>query len=171
MHTNLTDAVHGCRIEKDFVAFFRKEGELSNHHPSPMVINGVPYSCNEQYYTRKMAMEFGDEDAEADIMHTPNPGKMLAVAKKIKGFDQETWNKVSKTIMKDGLRAKFVQNQRCQNFLRDTKDRRLIEANPNDMIWSAGLHMYHGDITKRDKWPGTNWLGDCLEEIRAELFT
>ena len=168
---DLADAVHGCRIEKDYVAFFRKEGELSNHHPSPMVINKVPYSCNEQYYTRKMAMEFGDQEAEADIMNTRNPGKMLAIAKNIQGFDQEKWNTVSKPIMKEGLRAKFLQNQDCQDFLRNTGERRLVEANPNDKIWSCGLHMYHDDIADRAKWTGTNWLGDCLEEIRAELFT
>ena len=167
----LADAVHGCRIEKDYVAFFRKEGELSNHHPSPMVINKVPYSCNEQYYTRKMAMEFSDQRAEAEIMSTQNPGKMLAIAKNIEGFDQEQWNTVSKPIMKEGLRAKFVQNQDCQEFLRNTGERRLVEANPNDKIWSCGLHMFHDDIADRTKWTGTNWLGECLEEIRAELFT
>ena len=166
----LTDTAHGCRAEKEFVAFFRKEGELSNHYPSHFEVKDQPYCCNEQYYTRMMAIEFDDEVAEAEIMKTENPGKMLAVAKKIRGFDQSKWNLVSKDVMKTGLRAKFTQHKKCQEFLRNTGDRRLIEANPNDKIWSAGIHMFHENINNHTKWPGTNWLGDCLEEIRTELF-
>ena len=167
--TNLYPSAHSCKITKEYVAFFRKECELSNHHSSAFQHEDIMYCCNEQFYMRQMAIRYKDAEAERRIMSTDNPGRMIGISRNITGFDPEDWCTVAKDVMKTGARAKFQQNPSCLNFLKNTLNRLLIEANPNDSVWACGLHMHHVDIGDKSKWQGENWLGYTLMELRDEL--
>ena len=66
--------------------------------------------------------------------------------------------------MKVALEAKFQQSEPCRSFLKGTKKTRLVEANPNDRYWRAGLGLR--DIWNHNKWKGQNKRGGMLMEIR-----
>ena len=71
--------------------------------------------------------------------------------------------------MRKGLAAKFTQNSDLNQFLRQTGDKLLIEANPTDYYWGAGLSLQDKDIWNPSKWKGKNVLGTLLAQVREEL--
>ena len=48
--------------------FYGKDLPFSNFHPVPFILNGIQYSCNEQYRLDKKAVLFQDikQDRERD---------------------------------------------------------------------------------------------------------
>ena len=66
--------------------------------------------------------------------------------------------------MTKGLTAKFSQNKELR-----TGKKILIEGNPRDTYWAAGLNLYDKDIWNPLKWKGKNCLGDLLSEVREKL--
>ena len=60
-------------------AFFTRASPLSNHHDSPMKVEGQSFKSNEQYYMFKKATTFADKETADAIMRESDPGK-------IKGF-------------------------------------------------------------------------------------
>ena len=48
--------------------------------------------------------------------------------------------------MKKGLAAKFTQNSDLNQYLKQTGNKVLIEANHTDYYWGAGLSLQDKDI-------------------------
>ena len=65
--------------------------------------------------------------------------------------------------------AKFNQDEELKTFLRGTRKKFLIEGNPHDTYWAAGLHIHDKDIWNLLKWKGKNQLGILLNEVRDSL--
>lgn len=65
------------------------------------------------------------------------------------------WESAKDDIMRKALQAKFTQNADLKKLLKDTGNRKIIEASPKDAYWGWG----------RDK-KGKNMLGLLLEGIR-----
>ena len=53
--------------------------------------------------------------------------------------------------------------------LLETEDAFLAEANPKDSIWGIGLDAETARQTNYYDWPGENFLGKILMEVRDEL--
>ena len=119
----------------------------------------------------KKARNFHDTDKANEILATSDPAEAKRLGKEIKNFNQEEWLKVAPDIMKQGLLAKFGQNEHLKQFLIETGNTTLVECNPTDRIWSCGFSMTNPRRKDPRNWLGTNLLGKILEEVRSILKT
>ena len=154
-------------------AFFTRNSPLSNHHLATQKIDHRTYNCNEQFYMSQKARMFKDHAAEAAIMKELDPGKQKTLGRNtnIKNFNQTTWNNSCLDIMKRGLEAKFTQNEKIRNFLLQTGTTMLVEGNPKDSYWGAGMSLSNPNIWEKNRWLGTatNHLGRLLDGVRREI--
>src|SRR5438045_333044 len=100
-------------VTDEFVFFWR--GWPSQWYPSPFVIEGVSYTCAEQYMMAEKARFFfgahGDNARILDaIMSTSSPKEQKALGGSVKGFDDAAWCGVAREIVYQGNLAKFTQN-------------------------------------------------------------
>lgn len=154
-------------VTKKHVFFWN--GIFSQWYPSLMVIDGVEYKTCEQYMMAMKALTFNDKKAFNEIMLTADPREQKAWGRKVRGFNTETWNSVSRDVVYKGNLAKFSQNELLKKLLLDTGDLELVEASPYDTIWGIGMGVEHSDINDPTKWCGLNWLGEVLVKVRTEL--
>ncbi len=133
-------------------------------------IDGVEYSCAEQYMMAEKARMFRDEEMERCIMQAKQPKEMKAYGRAVQNFDKEKWDKSCYEIVKRGNMAKFSQNKELWEFLKNTKDRILVEASPRDRIWGIGMGKANPDAENPMKWKGKNLLGFAITEVRDILI-
>lgn len=129
-----------------------------------------PFTSAEHYMMARKAALFGDQDTLEKIMRVAKPREAKALGRKVRGFNQATWNHEARAIVYDGNMAKFGQNPRLLQLLADTNEKILVEASPVDRIWGIGLAANSPDLEHPERWPGTNWLGQVLEMVRADLL-
>ena len=65
--------------------------------------------------------------------------------------------------------AKFSQNQELASFLTKTGTTVLVEANPTDRYWGAGIPLRDNNIFDKDKWKGQNKAGQVLSRVRQSI--
>ena len=150
------------------VLFFTRESPLSNHYPCTFTTDGDTFNCMEQYIMKTKALHFGDTDTAAKVMAEKEPGYQKELGKKVAGFDLKRWREEVPKMLKTGLTAKFSQNQSCKDFLKDTGNRTIGEANPRDSFYGIAKAISDRDAWDTAKW-AHNWLGKTLMEIREEL--
>ena len=131
--------------------------------------NEIEYCNNEQYMMRHKALLFQDIDSEIKIMNETNPKIIKQYGRHVKNFNRDIWNVHAKNIVTDGCYLKFSQNPDLKTILLSTGYRPIIEASPYDNIWGIGVNEQTARITPIDKWPGENWLGECLMISREKL--
>jgi ribA/ribD-fused uncharacterized protein len=144
-------------------------GPLSQWHKAEFTVNGQLFNTAEQYMMAEKARLFGDEDARQRILATPNARKQKAIGREVRNFDAERWNAAARDIVYRGNLAKFSSDLQLRQILLDTGNSTIVEASPDDCIWGIGLAEDSPDARDRTKWRGTNWLGEVLERVRAEL--
>lgn len=132
-------------------------------------IEGVTYSCTEQYMMAEKARLFGDEEMLEKILEARHPKEMKAYGRAVKSFEQQLWEQQRYDIVKRGNVAKFTQNQDLGQVLMNTKQRILVEASPRDRIWGIGMGKSNPDAENPMKWRGQNLLGFALTEVRDQL--
>ena len=133
-------------------------------------INGVQYSCAEQYMMAEKARIFKDEEMLENIMNSDSPAKMKAFGREVKNFDKDVWSEHCYEIVKKASKEKFSQNAELLHFLFGTKDSILVEASPRDRIWGIGMGQNNPDAENPTKWRGQNLLGFALTEAREGLL-
>ena len=47
---------------------------------------------------------------------------------------------------------------------------KIVEASPQDFNWGIGLTEEEAKQVPEQKWPGTNWLGEILTQLREDLL-
>ena len=104
-------------------------------------------------------------------MANDDPVQIKRIGKRIRG--DSGWNESSDAIeaMHTGLKAKFDQNSYLRNVLLSTGEDILVEANPNDTTWGAGLNAKDPKIFDKDAWQGKNQLGDMLMSVRWDIMS
>lgn len=112
---------------------------------------------------------FGDRKREAMIMSAASPADQKRYGRQVVGFDNESWRREAKRIVKEANVAKFSQNPDLRQELMLTVGTTLVEASPEDHIWGIGLHRDDPKALSRNTWRGTNWLGEVLTEVRKEF--
>lgn len=142
---------------------------LSQWWMQRFTVEGVTYSCAEQFMMAEKARLFQDEEMLEIIMAAKSPKEMKAHGRAVKHFDNETWNNRSYQIVKTACKAKFGQNPELLQFILRTEKRILVEASPRDRIWGIGMGKSNPDVENPMKWRGTNLLGFALSEARDEL--
>ncbi len=142
---------------------------LSQWYPSPFQADGQHYSCMEQYMMAMKAELFGDNEIKALILAASEPGKIKALGRKVRGFDESVWERFRFSIVCTGNYQKFSENEALRWFLLGTKEAVLIEASPYDRLWGVGMGAQNPDIAYPGRWRGKNLLGFALMAVRSAL--
>jgi hypothetical protein len=130
--------------------------------------DGISYNCAEQYMMYKKAIFFEDYDIAEQILKEKNPRNQKSLGRKVKNFNKIKWDEIAKDVVFQGNVYKFSQNKKHYESLMKTKGT-LVEASPYDRVWGIGLSENVAKYTPPDKWPGLNWLGITLTEVREYL--
>lgn len=150
-------------------AYFTKHSPLSNHYPSPFIVNGNSYSCMQQYCIAQQAHFFQDQETILKVMTETDPVKQQQAGNSIKGYIQKDWQNVAEEKLLPGLIEKFSQNQECKAMLLSTKNNDIIEAHPGDKFMGAGVSLFSSDLWNVDNHPGANIMGKLLKRVRGIL--
>lgn len=145
------------------------ESCLSQWWMCRFTVDGVEYTCAEQFMMARKARIFGDEEMLAAIMKAKHPKEMKALGRAVRRFDPEVWSARCYELVREGNLAKFRQNPELRVFLSGTKNHILVEASPRDRIWGIGMGKQNPDAENPMKWRGTNLLGFALTEMRELL--
>jgi ribA/ribD-fused uncharacterized protein len=156
-------------VEEKFTFFWRRQSPFSQWHPSRFKIAGVEFNCAEQYMMYKKAEHFRSYDIMDMIMKTTSPALQKRLGRRVRDFDEQSWNHVCQQIVYDANYAKFKQNEHLRKALLATAGTTLVEASPVDPIWGIGLAEDDPRALSRDTWVGTNWLGEILTRVRGGL--
>ena len=151
----------------DFVFFW--SGWPSQWHPCRFVVDGIWYSCAEQYMMAEKAALLGDAEVRAQILATASPRQHKALGRKVRGFDADVWDQHCREVVYRGNLNKFQQNAELRWLLAATGTKRIVEASPVDRIWGIGLAADDPRSLDPAQWRGTNWLGEALMRVRDTL--
>ena len=153
-------------------------GSTSSHHvlsnfynvKNNFVYEHRSYSSAEQAFQHKKARVAGDLNKQREIMFNADPVVQKNLGHEVRGLDHASWDKDKCSILKEILISKFTQHEQLKQFLMDTKDKTLAEANGRDSYFAIGLPLTHPDVLDQTKWAdNSNHLGRILMEIRQEL--
>lgn len=152
------------------LVFFTKHSPLSNHHPSPFYINGMSFTCVEQYLALAKASLAKNETLAKRAMDSKEPGEHKTILNLLKREVQEKWAEQAPLIILPAIRAKFQQNKVLADFLIGTYPLALGEAS-KDPIWGIGMPLEHKEVLDTRRWEQYgNLLGNTLAQVRAELM-
>lgn len=146
------------------------DGPFSQWEPAKFTVDGTEYNCAEQYMMAEKARMFEDHDTLDRIMEEDSPREQKKLGRQVKGFNTDRWNARAREIVYDGNYAKFTQNSELLEKLLATAGTTLVEASPYDCVWGIGLKATDLAAKDRDKWRGTNWLGETLTGLREDLL-
>lgn len=152
---------------KAFQPFLR--GVFSQWHPTSFELNGQTFSTAEQWMMFGKAELFADADVAKAILATTDPAEQKRLGQQVADFVQETWDGAKIGIVYAGSRAKFTQNEGALRQLKATHGKMLVEANPRDWVWGAGLSAEDPGIHDPRQWLGENLLGRILTKVRGEF--
>ena len=156
------------------IFFFReKDSEpyaaLSQWYQAPFTLEGIPYTCCEQYMMAKKALVFGDLITYHAILRAETPAEMKKLGRQVRPYVAEIWEGCREEVVRNANLAKFRQNEACREVLLETGDAYLAEANPRDRIWGIGLSAQDAAARDPSAWRGRNLLGKILMEVRDVL--
>jgi ribA/ribD-fused uncharacterized protein len=155
--------------ERGFEFFFGNEHPFSNWHQAMFEVDGVGYSCMEQFMMLQKATLFGDLEIAGLIMTAKSAREHKALGRQVKGFDEAVWREHREQIVLNGALAKFGQNDDLLKALLATGQKLLVEASPYDTIWGIGMSKDDPRATNPGQWPGQNLLGNILGRARDIL--
>ena len=144
-------------------------GYLSNWYASSFELDNVIFSSVEQYMMFCKAKTFCDSEIGQQIMATDNVGKIKALGRSVKNYDEVIWNGLRQIIVYEGLVAKFKQNTDLSKLLLETEDAVLAECSVQDKVWGIGLSMKDERCFDIHQWLGANLLGFTLMQVRNTL--
>ena len=157
-----------AEAKKEKFTFFWA-GTFSQWAASPFKIDGVAFNTAEQYMMYKKALLFNDFKQAGKIMETSNPRSQKQLGREVIGFDKGRWERYCKQFVYEASFAKFTQNPKMLLELMATEGTSLVEASPQDNIWGIGLAEDDPKAQSRSTWEGKNWLGEILNEVRADI--
>lgn len=160
-------------IEPIMIGFFHANEEygcFSNWYPAEFDYAGRHFANAEQFMMYHKVLMFRKYDLADQIMGTSDPAKCKKIAgQKFPEFNSELWEKTCQTIVKRGVKAKFLQNDDILKILLNTGNALLAECSPYDKKWGIGIDINDPDRCVIAKWKGRNLLGRILMEVREEL--
>jgi ribA/ribD-fused uncharacterized protein len=171
----------------------RADKLFTNHAITPFQKGDHRYRSVEHYYMRQKALTFG-LGGLADLILKP-PGKNSYPREKdwhnpkflkhqmstnehlnflmrndVRAARQ--WADTKLRVMRDAVMAKYRQNKEALKLLLDTGDSYLAEAS-HDKFWGVGMVEPNPRLkvlpSGSNPWPGENWLGRILMDVRQDL--
>lgn len=154
-----------------FFGAYGEYGWLSNFYKCKIIYDKKEFCCSEQIFMYVKANFFNDSEMIKEIYENKDkhPNFYKSLGRKIKNYDEQKWNSVRYEVMLDCLRAKFNSNVHLKKKLLATKQLKLVEASPYDIIWGIGLSADDPKSNNESEWKGRNLLGQVLMEIRTQL--
>ena len=179
--------------------FFHLTSPFSNFHPAKFEYKDLTFVSNEQFMMYSKAKNFHDEDSAQKILDINQDqiakeflegkysredivndkvladqwNKLMMKVKKlgrgVQNYDEAYWESRRYKIVLFGVRLKFTQNPELKDILMATGNSRMIETNPYDKVWAAGLSEYDCKRIPEEKWPGRNLLGKIFDELKIEF--
>ena len=140
------------------INFYRTDdeyGDFSNFAPFPITLKGKIWPTSEHYF---QAQKFAGTEHEEAIRLEKSPMIAARMGRDRKKPLRTDWETVKDEIMREAVRAKFVQNAELREHLLATGGAEIVEHTTNDAYWGDG-----GDGS------GKNMLGRILMEIRQEI--
>ncbi|CAB1119198.1 unnamed protein product [Ectocarpus sp. CCAP 1310/34] len=153
----------------DMVFFRKPPSPFSQWAPSTFTVDGVAYSCAEQFFAAEKARLFGDRCALQNITRVSDPALHKNFGREVRGFDQSLWEQECENVVLTGSYAKLSQNSELRSHLLGSDDKILAEASPSDRVWGIGLQADHPDAGCTSRWRGLNLLGTALQNVRSLL--
>ena len=157
------------KTNSEVIAFFGELHPLSNFHRCEFIHEGETYYSAEQLIQHKKAIFFEDKIAQKRIMNSTDPLDCKEIAKDIKDYDKDKWNREAETICYEGIREKFEQNEELKNYLLDTGNKTLVEGS-YDNVWGTGEPLSSKDCLNPLKWSSAGILGRILMKIRDTTY-
>lgn len=140
-------------------------GIFSNFAKTPMVVNGIEFSCVEQlfHYIRINS----DAERTAYLQLIPNMGlKMKAKAFAKRGLERDDWRNISVDVMRFCLNHKYNASETFRNELQRSKGKYIVENESNRRkkpdSWGAVYDM------ETHEFYGKNIMGRLLMELREK---
>ena len=84
---------------------------LSQWGMARVEIEGLTYSCAEQFMMAEKARMFHDKEMLSLILGAKHPKAMKAYGRSVRNFNQEIWENSCYDIVKKASMAKFSQNR------------------------------------------------------------
>lgn len=144
-------------------------GCLSQWWPVAFTVDGVTFRSAEHYMMWRKALLFGDGQSAERIVAASHPRQAKMLGRRVRGFDDTTWQRHRFDIVVDAGLAKFGQHDDLRAFLLGTGRRVLVEASPTDRVWGIGLSAVDAGAADPARWRGLNLLGFALMRARATL--
>lgn len=142
------------------VRFFGRFSKFSNFYPVNMPYQGFMFKSAEQLYHYRRAKMVNNERLAIEIALSPDPADCKRLAKTIESNAEHDLK-----IMREVIEMKFSKDQ-FKRELMNTKSAELIECNPHDRFWGAGVHL---DERQPNNSSGKNYLGVILSDFRKKL--
>lgn len=157
-------------INKDFEMFWG--GVFSNFYnlKTPIKYEGKEFTTTEHAFMYGKAKQFKDTEIMKEIVDSfgSSPKVAKKLGRKVKGYDDDEWDKVRYQVMKDVLKEKFSQ-PKLKGILLGTEDKILVEASPFDAVWGIKMRESDRGVENPNNWRGQNILGQALMEVRDDL--
>ena len=178
-----------------FTFFVKTNTPFSQWHPSFFLIDGIDFSCAEEYMMLMKAKTFGDEQAAQRIRHLSAPWRQRSpltwedivrcdlqaewkdfctalkqIGREVQGYDHIIWSDLARPLVFRGNFAKFTQNIHLRQALFATAGTVIVEAASYDKVWGIGLDADDPRAQDPAQWQGTNWLGEVLTTLRDGLM-
>jgi len=151
------------------ILFWGKADYFSQFYKAKFEIDGIVYSCCEQYMMHQKAVLFKDPKMAENILKETKPTKMKRFGRQVKNFDDATWKEKCQDIVEEGNYAKFTQNEDLKNYLLATGDKTIAEASPFDRRWGIGKKAQDKRAQNPKEWKGSNWLGKAIMRVRERI--
>ena len=142
---------------------------LSQWWEQDFVVEDILYRSAEHWMMAEKARLFEDEEHLQHILAAVSPAAAKKWGRKVRNFDQKTWEAHRFEIVKNGNLHKFSQNEDLKQYLLQTGERVLVEASPYDKIWGIGKKADFPGIENPHHWDGLNLLGFALMATRDLL--
>ena len=105
------------------------------------------------------------------ILAAKSPSEAKKLGRSIPHINWSVWNEAKVNVVIQGNIHKFSQHSDLAQFLRESGDKILVEASPNDNIWGIGMGRDNPNAQNPARWgKGDNLLGFALMEVRDRLF-
>lgn len=151
------------------LAFFSKHSPFSNHYMSKFSVKGVTYNNIEQFLAYRKAQFANQDHLASQSQDTPNPVDAKAILNKLKCLCPKDWYEQAPTILEEGLKEKFRQNQYLFEILIDSRGLQLGEAS-KATTWGIGMTLTDPHVLAVSKWhPKGNLLGRTLMKVRDDF--
>lgn len=132
-------------------------------------LGNIQFSSMEQYIMYQKAALFYDTDIAEEILKTSDVGKIKALGRSVKNYEDVIWNGMRQVVVYQGLLEKFRQNEELKQKLIATENHILAECAVQDKIWGIGLSMKDDRRFDLNEWQGQNLLGFALMCVRERV--